>query len=207
MRILTDTQKEASNVRAKAWREKQLKENPEEFRKYNADRAKKLYHNNPDIAVKQQENFKKNYDSNPEFREKVVRSASTGRYHWTPAQYDAKLSEQGGHCAICDSTDGDAGRRMHIDHDHACCDGKARTCGRCNRGILCGPCNRRLAPIELLMKDFPFERRDQAEVYLRNSVLPDSWTYRALQYLRGYAKEDAQVTKMKFRLNVEGDSA
>src|ERR1035437_322490 len=108
-----------STERSKAWRNKQIEERPEEFRKYNADRAKKLYHKNPNIAVTQQENFKKNYDSNPEFRAKVVRSASTGRYHMTPAQYDAKLAEQGGHCALCDSTDGDAGRRMHIDHRHA----------------------------------------------------------------------------------------
>jgi len=55
------------------------------------------------------------------------------------------------------------------------------------------------------MRDFT--NYENSEVYLRNSVLLDSWTHRALQYLRGYAKEDAQVTKMKFRLNGEGDSA
>ena len=177
-----------STERSKAWRAKQLKERPEDFRKYNADRAKKLYHSNPEIAVKQQQNFKDSYDSNPEFRAKVVRSASTGRYHLTPEQYDAKLKEQDGHCAICPSTDGDAGRRMHIDHNHACCDGKARTCGKCNRGILCGPCNRRLGALELILSDFPKgERQEICEVDFRNMVAKDSWTHKALAYLRRYS--------------------
>ena len=177
MRVLTETQKEASNKRGKVWREKQLRENPEEFRAYNARRAKKLYHDNPEIAIAQQANFKRNYDTKPEFRKKVIRSASTGRYHWTPEQYSEKLEEQGGHCALCDSTDGDAGRRMHIDHNHACCDGEARTCGKCNRGILCGPCNRKLGYLELVLKG--------------GTVIPKagSWTSLALQYLTQYATE------------------
>lgn len=83
-RKLTEKQKEASSLRSKAWRKKQLKENPEKFRKYNADRAKKLYHSNPQIAENQQRNFKASYDSNPEFRSKVVRSASIGKYKMTP---------------------------------------------------------------------------------------------------------------------------
>ena|SRR5271157_3093624 len=184
MRTLTETQKKASNKRAKLWREKQLRENPEEFRKYNAHRAKALYHNNPELPKKQQANFKKNYDSNPEFRAKIIRSASTGRYHWTPAQFNEKLAEQDGHCAICESTDGDAGRRLHIDHDHSCCDGKATTCGKCNRGILCGPCNRRLGGLELVIADL--RNPETGEVDLRNSLVPDSWTHEALVYLRRY---------------------
>jgi hypothetical protein len=39
-------------------------------------------------------------------------------------------------CAACDSTE-----NLHIDHDHACCPGKGRTCGNCVRGVLCGHCN------------------------------------------------------------------
>lgn len=176
MRKLTESQKEASSARAKAWREKQLKENPKEFRKYNANRAKKLYHSNPKISENQQRNFKASYDSNPEFRSKVVRSASTGRYKMTPAQFDEQLQTQGGHCALCESTDGDAGRRLHIDHDHACCDGKARTCGNCNRGILCGPCNRRLGALEAVLKEA--------------TVVPKvgTWTARAIAYLKSYEK-------------------
>jgi len=165
-----------ASERSKAWREKQLKERPEEFRKYNADRAKALYHKNPCIAQKQQENFKKSYNENPEFREKVVRSVSLGRYGKTPAEYDAQLEEQGGHCALCESTDGDAGRRLHVDHDHACCNGKARTCGKCNRGLLCGPCNRRLAAVE--------------DVLTMGTITPqpDTWLSKALAYLDSYKR-------------------
>jgi hypothetical protein len=160
--------------RSQRWRAKQLKERPEEFRKYNADRAKVLYHNNPELAQKQQENFKKSYNENPEFRAKVVRSASLGRYGKTPAEYDAQLADQGGHCALCESTDGDAGRRLHVDHNHACCDGKARTCGKCNRGLLCGPCNRRLAAVE--------------DVLTMGEIIPKigMWLSKALKYLDSY---------------------
>lgn len=173
-RVLNEEQKEASKVRSKNWRNKQLEERPEEFRKYNAERAQKLYHSNPEIAVKQQENFKKNYDENPEFRAKVVRSASTGRYHMTPAQYEDKLTEQGGHCALCEETTGDAGSRLHIDHDHTCCTGTARTCGKCNRGLLCGKCNRFLGAVEEILKE--------------GTIVPlaGTWLSAALGYLGKY---------------------
>jgi len=127
----------------------------------------------------------------------------------TPEWYEETLKTQGDHCALCD-TSSPEDRRFQVDHDHKCCPTDKthrRTCGKCVRGLLCEGCNTELGSLERLLREFPFERRDQAEVYLRNSVLPDSWTHRALQYLLGYAKEDAQVTKMKFRLNVEGDSA
>jgi hypothetical protein len=176
-RVLTQKQKEDNKARAKAWREKQLKERPEEFRKYNADRAKKLYAKNPEIAVKQQENFKKSYHENPEFRAKVVRSASVGKYGKTLAEYDTQLKEQEGHCALCPSTDGDSGRHLHNDHDHECCKigpPKGRTCGKCNRGLLCGPCNRRLAQVEYILT--------MGEI----SALPGTWLENALDYLKAW---------------------
>lgn len=183
MRILTKEQKDASNARAKAWREKQMIENPDKFRKYNSDRAKSLYHKNPEIAVKQQENFKRSYDENPEFRSKVIRAASISRYGRTPAEYDEKLKEQNGTCALCESIYGDAGRQLHNDHDHGCCPvgpPKKRTCGKCNRGLLCGPCNRRLASLEAILKE--------------GSVSPllETWLSKALQYLAQYSTQEIQ---------------
>ncbi len=84
-----------SSERSSAWRQKQLEERPEEFRKYNADRAKRLYHSNPELAEKQQANFKKNYDSKPEFREKVVRAAAlediVGRQHSMTINLQSKM--------------------------------------------------------------------------------------------------------------------
>lgn len=44
-------------------------------------------------------------------------------------------------CEICGRTD----QTLHVDHDHSCCSGrggKAKTCGKCVRGFLCGSCNR-----------------------------------------------------------------
>ena len=165
--------------RSQRWREKQLKERPEEFRKYNADRAKSLYHSNPEVAQNQQKNFKKSYDENPEFREKIIRAASMSRYGTTPAKYDEQLEKQNGHCALCESTDGDAGRRLHIDHDHECCKvgpPRGRTCGKCNRGLLCGPCNRHLAAVEDLLK--------------QGTIVPlaGTWLSKALAYLDSYKK-------------------
>ncbi len=49
------------------------------------------------------------------------------------------LRFQKGVCAICQRA---TGRRKSLayDHDHHCCPG-TRSCGRCLRGRLCGPCN------------------------------------------------------------------
>lgn len=52
--------------------------------------------------------------------------------------YRAMLTAQDGKCAICH----EIMERVEIDHDHACCDGRSRTCGRCNRELLCSDCNR-----------------------------------------------------------------
>lgn len=55
-------------------------------------------------------------------------------YGVTAEEFDQKLAEQGGRCAICGTTDTSRSRhgRFTVDHDHASGD---------VRGILCGPCN------------------------------------------------------------------
>jgi hypothetical protein len=46
-----------------------------------------------------------------------------------------------------------AGRgQVHVDHDHRCCPGE-RSCGQCVRGLAHHACNRRLGPIEAMIKD------------------------------------------------------
>jgi hypothetical protein len=69
----------------------------------------------------------------------VIREAYLKRaYGLTLDEFNTKLQEQGGLCAICRvPTD----RRLHVDHDHTCCTTKARSCGRCVRGLLCDRCN------------------------------------------------------------------
>lgn len=63
-------------------------------------------------------------------------------YGITWADRDAMLAEQGGVCANPGCATPDPGKRgWHVDHDHACCPERARSCGKCIRGILCGDCN------------------------------------------------------------------
>lgn len=76
------------------------------------------------------------------------RLAAAGRrvarvYSLTPEQYAALYEAQGRRCAICRRATG-ATRRLAVDHDHSCCPGPT-SCGRCVRGLLCGPCNDGLA--------------------------------------------------------------
>jgi hypothetical protein len=111
------------------------------------------------------------------------------KYGTTVEWYRDKLIEQNGLCTVCRHLSHHHGtiQRLQVDHDHKCCDLHTKSCGKCLRGLLCADCNIRLAPIELLLTEFPLERQDQAEVYLRNTVAKDSWTYAALKYLRRYS--------------------
>ncbi len=60
-------------------------------------------------------------------------------YGMTEEMYWALYDAQGGVCAICRRATGRA-KRLAVDHDHSCCP-EPPTCGRCTRGLLCGPCN------------------------------------------------------------------
>jgi hypothetical protein len=79
-------------------------------------------------------------------------------YSIDPAQYQAMVTLQGGRCAICKAPR--SRRRLAVDHDHRCCSGK-KSCGKCVRGLLCGPCNSAIG----LMRDDP-ELMIEAATYL-----------------------------------------
>lgn len=85
------------------------------------------------------------------------------KYRLTLDQYYALLDAQGGACAICRvATPTDIRTdRFHVDHDHRCCPGK-RSCGNCNRGLLCHACNTALGNFH----DDP-DLLDRAASYLR----------------------------------------
>lgn len=67
------------------------------------------------------------------------RAGTLAAYGLTGEMFAALLADQGDRCAIC-RTD-DPGDQWHVDHDHACCPGKRRSCGQCVRGLLCRSCN------------------------------------------------------------------
>lgn len=58
------------------------------------------------------------------------------QYNLTPEQYLALQNRFEGLCWICRYRKG-----RQVDHDHGCCKGKT-SCGKCVRGLLCGPCNK-----------------------------------------------------------------
>ncbi len=59
------------------------------------------------------------------------------RWHnMSKVEYDLRLSEQKGKCAVCDENM----NVPQIDHDHSCCP-NSRSCGRCTRALLCVSCN------------------------------------------------------------------
>lgn len=63
------------------------------------------------------------------------------QYGITVDQFDAMLVRQNGGCAICERTQI---ATLHVDHDHACCPTRKKSCGKCLRGLLCEDCNRAL---------------------------------------------------------------
>lgn len=63
------------------------------------------------------------------------------RYRISLETYNQMLAVQGGRCKICSIHESEVTKRFCVDHDHKCCPGSA-TCGKCIRGLLCGPCNR-----------------------------------------------------------------
>lgn len=74
-----------------------------------------------------------------EIRAANDRKQRMANYGITPAEYDSKLEEQGGVCKVC-KRPCPSGRALAVDHDHRCCPGQ-KSCGKCLRDLLCGPCN------------------------------------------------------------------
>jgi hypothetical protein len=70
----------------------------------------------------------------------LAHDAYIARTYGVPKGFYAALYDaQGGRCAICRWARG-LSRKLAMDHDHSCC-AKPPLCGKCTRGLLCGPCN------------------------------------------------------------------
>ena len=80
--------------------------------------------------------YKKNADS---VRDKMREQ----RFGITREAFDELFASQGRKCAICRGDD-PGNNFWNVDHDHSCCPGSDKTCGKCIRGILCSRCNHAL---------------------------------------------------------------
>lgn len=79
------------------------------------------------------------------FRESSASRLLKRQYGLTLDDYTQMLEDQGGLCANPGCfNEPPVGRRFAVDHDHACCSGSKKSCGKCVRGLLCGNCNRAL---------------------------------------------------------------
>lgn len=74
-------------------------------------------------------------------------------------------------CNICSADLGQGtSTNLHVDHDHACCDGKTLTCGKCTRGVVCIRCNTAIGLYEKgkLRHDYP--NRGKIITYLEEHI-------------------------------------
>jgi len=83
----------------------------------------------------------------PESRRKSKRKYRITCYGLTQEQFYLLLDAQQQACGMCHEPFAQ-GQLIHIDHDHACCQAKGRSCGECIRGLLCHTCNIALGHIE-----------------------------------------------------------
>ena len=83
----------------------------------------------------------------PESRKKSNRKFRISSYGLTQELFDLLLETQQNACGMCHEPF-EEGQLIHVDHDHACCRGKNRSCGACIRRLLCHTCNIALGHIE-----------------------------------------------------------
>jgi hypothetical protein len=69
-------------------------------------------------------------------------------YNISLEQYDEMLEAQGGCCKLCGIDTPAPRQNFSVDHDHTCCPGGTRSCGKCVRGLLCLRCNNALGWFE-----------------------------------------------------------
>ncbi|MGW3992195.1 endonuclease VII domain-containing protein [Amycolatopsis sp. NPDC004772] len=72
-------------------------------------------------------------------RERARASRLERVYSISAEAYATLYEAQGGQCALGCGATGKT-KALAVDHDHSCCPGST-SCGKCVRGLLCGPCN------------------------------------------------------------------
>lgn len=140
------------------WRAKEQERRRKQMREWRAA--------NPERARANDRNRKrKRWAEDPEWRERQIVGRLCNRYGITVDRYYEMLAEQQERCAICGYRPTESERRLAVDHDHGCCDGK-KSCGKCVRGLLCTHCNNGLGRFT----DDPALLRTAAD-YLERSAL------------------------------------
>ena len=122
-------------------------------------------HNGPCMSpASMARNRKYNHDrraaglrESPAPRKKHNRKYRITSYGITLDDFARLLKIQQNACGMCHEPFDD-GQLIHVDHDHACCRERNRSCGKCVRGLLCHGCNIALGHIE--------HRYDLARAYL-----------------------------------------
>lgn len=99
--------------------------------------------NRDHINQRRRENRQKTLLEDPDY---ARRKKLWWNYKITPEKYKEILLSQDSSCAIC--REPSEGFKLLVDHDHSCCSTKAKSCGKCVRGLLCSYCNLNLGRIE-----------------------------------------------------------
>jgi len=99
------------------------------------------------MANRREYNRLHGHRESPESRKKSNRKYRISRYRLSGAQFQRLLELQDYRCGMCRELFG-KGQLIRVDHDHACCPEKNRSCGECVRGLLCHVCNIALGHIE-----------------------------------------------------------
>lgn len=87
-------------------------------------------------------------------------------YKSSLAEFNKKIEEQGGGCAICHKPF--PRYRAFQDHLHSCCARRLKEyCGRCSRGVICFNCNKYLIGVVERMGIDPILLLTDALAYLK----------------------------------------
>jgi len=118
---------------------------PEARKQYNRDKAREKYADDPEPAKDAARRWRERHPGYRAMRNTVHGSMSAADLKWmygvTPERVAEMAVAQGNGCYLCgDPLDWETPRKIHIDHDHACCQGR-RSCGKCLRGLACHTCN------------------------------------------------------------------
>lgn len=112
----------------------------EQHRQWRAQNTEKVrewhrnYNEKPENKKAHRDRERRRYHQNQTVRETQNEKRLRRKYNLTQAEYDAKLSEQNGGCAVC-GKQCKTGRALAVDHCHVTGEVRGLLCANCNRAI------------------------------------------------------------------------